>query len=74
MANDRLLTPTQVAERINTDVSTVQRWFREGRIAGALITPGNQYRVPIEVADQLLQLVPPTGFESRAAKTSKRTD
>lgn len=41
--NDRLLTPTEVADQFRVDPKTVSRWAAAGRI-GSIRTPGGHHR------------------------------
>ena len=41
---DKLLTPEEVAERLNVVPSTIKRWLRQGRIPG--VKPGKSWLIP----------------------------
>ena len=44
---DKLLTPAQVAARLQVEPSTVKRWLRQGKLQG--VKPGKEWRVHAEV-------------------------
>ena len=39
-SNDRLLTPAQVAERLQVSKATVARWLRQGVLPGVVLAEG----------------------------------
>jgi excisionase family DNA binding protein len=44
MDEDRYWTPKQIADRLQVDVHTINRWIREGKLKA--IRLGKQYRIP----------------------------
>jgi excisionase family DNA binding protein len=48
----RLLTPADVAEQLQVEVSTVQGWLRTGRLKG--IKLGRYWRIRPEAVEELL--------------------
>ena len=48
-----LLTPEQVARRLNITLNTIYIWLRQGRLPGVRI--GHRWRVRPEALDQFLQ-------------------
>jgi excisionase family DNA binding protein len=53
VALDRVLTPQQVAERLQVTVQTVVRWLRKGQLKGSKL--GRLWRITEEDVDAFLQ-------------------
>jgi len=52
MTRNRDLTDREVAELLGPSVVTVQRWCRDGRLAGAYKV-GRKWRIPVRAADEM---------------------
>ena len=61
-SRSRLLTPADVAEQLQVEVSTVQGWLRTGRLKG--IKLGRYWRIRPEAVEELLA-------EAEQAKAAK---
>ena len=57
-SNEEWVSAKQVARMLGIDPSTVYRWCRSGKVP-ACQTPGGQYRIKKEDADQILKPVVP---------------
>ncbi len=53
MNNDKLLTPVDVAKRLQANERTVTRWLRIGRLRGFKI--GKEWRVSVNDLEALLE-------------------
>jgi excisionase family DNA binding protein len=49
---EKLLTPEQVAKKLQVEPSTVKRWLREGKLQG--IKPGKLWRIEPEALNEYL--------------------
>ncbi|MHB8574361.1 MAG: helix-turn-helix domain-containing protein [Dehalococcoidia bacterium] len=54
MTDDPLLTVRQVAERLQVQPVSVQRWLRAGRMRGTLLSDRMGWRVPASEVEQML--------------------
>jgi len=46
------LTVTEAAKRLSVDRRTLQNWCRDGKVPGAIRTPGGHWRVPVEFVER----------------------
>lgn len=61
---ERLLTTKQVAERLQLNPATVQRWLRSGRLRGVILSDAMGWRVPESEVQRLLE----AGFAAGAER------
>ena len=54
MADERLLTVAEVAQRIRVHPESVRRWIREGRLRGIALGARAGYRVPENEVERFL--------------------
>lgn len=52
MDTSKLLTPAQVAERLQIETATVQGWLRTGRLKGVKL--GRYWRIRPEAVDEMI--------------------
>ena len=45
----------ELARDLGVTIQTVQRWFRDGKLSGAIKTPGGQWRVQLRAVKAYLQ-------------------
>ncbi len=53
MNNDKLLTPIDIANRLQVNERTVTQWLRKGHLRGFKI--GKEWRVPVKDLETLLE-------------------
>ena len=74
MSDREWLSPTEAAEQLNVDRSTVRRWIKKGVLPAKQTRPDGQYRLDPAVvarfAAEQQQVRPETTKEGRASPTS----
>ncbi len=56
MPDDRLLTVTEVAERLRVDPETVRRMLRRGRLRGSIpVSPRAGWRIPTSEVERIIE-------------------
>lgn len=55
MADEKMLTTKQVADRLQVKVITVQRWLADGRLKGVKLPGGGGWRVSESEMERLLK-------------------
>ncbi len=56
MADDRLLTVREAADRLRVDPETIRRMLRNGRLHGSIpVSPRSGWRIPTSEVDRIIE-------------------